>query len=139
MGESLICICEEDLVELLAARRPEVEVGSMPFEVRKHFGCSRDTVFLTTDSIRHIVKKHGDHVALKELLLLPQVLAKGLWLADHRPTYSVITCELDGVRYKSVVKVTRDRKRSYATTFHRTARRQTKALIKKGKPLRLAW
>lgn len=135
----LIEINDSDLVELLAGRRPELEVATLPHEVRIYLGCSRDTVFLSRESAKHILMKHGDHISNEELKLLPMLLFQGLWLADDRPTHAVLSCEYKEIRYKSVIKVTKDRRRTYVKTLHRTAPRQTKVLMRKGTVLREAW
>lgn len=134
----LVQITDSDLVELLSGRRPELEIATLPHEVRLHLGCSRDTVFLSKESARHIILRHGEHISNEELKLLPWILFHGLWLADTQPTYAVVSCFHEGIGYKSVVKVTNDRRRTYVTTLHRTAQRQNKALTKKGKILRKA-
>lgn len=135
----LIEIKDSDLVDLLAGRRPELEVATLPIEVRKYLGCSRDTVFLSKESAEHILMKHGDHITNGDLKLLPLLLFQGLWLSDDRPTHAVLSCEHQHKRYKSVIKVTNDRRRTYVKTLHRTARRQTRALMRKGNVLRNAW
>jgi hypothetical protein len=136
---NLIEIQDSDLVELLAGKRPELEVGMLPFEVRQNFGCSRETVFLSDESIRHIVQKHGDHIGNHELKYLPQILTSGLWLADDRPTHAIAICEVEGVRYKCVVKVTVDRRRTYVKTLHRLSPRQTNGLMRKSRVIRPSW
>ena len=135
----MIEIDEGQLHSLLTRQRPEIEVGTLPHEVRKYFSCSRDTVFLSKESLRHIFERHGDHVQLSEILLTPKILREGLWLADHRPEHCIVSCQVNEHRYKLVVKVTKDRRRCYVVTFHRTAKRQTKALLKKSRILRIAW
>lgn len=135
----MIEVSESDLIELLNGRRPEIEVGSFPAEVKKHLGCSRDTVFLTTPSLKHIFERHGDHVSPKEILYLPSVLLQGLWLADTRPNFVLVSGLYGNTRYKVAIKTTEDRRRNYIATFHRIAKKQTKSLLKKGKVLRPAW
>ncbi len=72
-SDYLIPVSDAHLVELLAGRRPELEVGTLPHEVRIYLGCSRDTIFLSDQSILHIVRKHGDHISNQELKLLPKI------------------------------------------------------------------
>jgi hypothetical protein len=135
----LISIGDRDLVELSAGRRPELEVGTLPHEVRVYLGCSRDTIYLSHDSIRHIIQKHGDHIKNEQIKLLPRILFTGLWLADERPTHAIASCELSGVRFKAVVKVTDDRRRTYVKTLHRTSSRQARQLVRKSSRLRSPW
>ena len=134
-----ITVSKTSLVQLLGGNRPEVEIGSLPLEVRKHVGCSKDTVFLTTESARHIIGKHGNHVTLDELILLPLLLERGLWLSDRNKTHTVVCNQIGPTRFKAVVKVTVDRTRTYVVTMHRMAPRQTKSLLKRGSVLREAW
>lgn len=138
-SDFLIQVSDSDLVELLAGRRPEVEVGTLPHEVRLYLGCSRDTIYLSDQSVLHIIRKHGDHITNEELKLLPKILFTGLWLGDDRPTHAIASCEISGTRFKSVVKVTENRSRTYVKTLHRTATRQTRSLLRRSKILRQGW
>jgi len=135
----LIRITETDLIELAAARRPELEVGTVPHEVRKYLGCSRDTVFLSSESLKHIIQKHGDHITHADIQLIPIILFSGVWLSDDRNTHAVATFLFEGRRYKLVLKVTVDRRRTYVKTLHRTSPRQTKSLLSKAKRIRDGW
>src|SRR6056297_1274636 len=105
-NDYLIEIEDRQLVELSASRRPELEVGTLPHEVRRYLGCSRDTIYLSDHSIKHIIQKHGDHITNAEIKRLPKILFTGLWLSDARPTHAIASCELGGIRFKAVVKVT---------------------------------
>lgn len=134
-----INVTDADLLELAAERRPELQVGTVPYEVRKYLGCSRDTAFLSSESIKHIMLRHGDHICNEHLRLLPQILFQGLWLGDERTTHAIVTCQVSEIRYKAVVKVTRDRSRTYVKTLHRLAKRQTRSLMNRAKVLREAW
>ncbi len=137
--QNIIQIQDADVVELLAGRRPELEVGTLPHEVRRLLGCSRDTVFLSQESARHILQKHGDHIGAEDLKLLPAIMIMGVWLADSRPTHAVISSTVDGISYKSVIKVTEDRRRTYVKTLHRTSPRQKKTLFRNGSIIRDGW
>jgi hypothetical protein len=136
----MIELIESEFVELLAGRRPEIEVGTLPYEVRKYFECSRDTVFLTTFSARHIIQQHGDHIGFAQAVVIPSALTKGLWIGDRPDSCVVSFLESgSGQRYIGAIKVTKDRTRSYLTTFHFASIRQTKSLLKRGQPLRDHW
>ncbi|ABV91796.1 hypothetical protein Dshi_0047 [Dinoroseobacter shibae DFL 12 = DSM 16493] len=138
-AQTIIEVYDEDLVELFASRRPELEVGTLPFEVRKYLGCSRDTIFLSDQSARHIIQAHGDHITNTQLKLLPKILCEGLWLSDNRATHAVVSCNVYEVDYKTVIKVTEDRTRTYVKTLHRTSDRQKRALLRKTNVLRNRW
>lgn len=136
----MIKIVESEFVELLAGRRPEIEVGPMPLEVRKHFQCSRDTIFLTTASARHIIKEHGDHIGFDQVAIIPDALTMGLWIDDRPNSCAISYLEVaSGQRYIGAVKITKDRTRSFLTTFHFASVRQTKSLLKRGVQLRPHW
>lgn len=136
----MIEIVESEFIELLAGRRPEIEVGSLPLEVRKYFQCSRDTIFLTTESARHIIKKHGDHLGFGQLYLIPSALRMGLWIADRASSCAITYQEeSSGQRFIGAVKITNDRTRTFLTTFHFGSDRQTKSILKRGAPLRPHW
>jgi hypothetical protein len=137
--QNVITINDAELIELSAGRRPELVVGTLPLEVRRYLGCSRETIFLSDQSVRHIVQKHGDHIGHNELKHIPKILFVGVWLADERRTNAIASCEVDGVRYKVVIKVTKDRRRTYVKTLHRTSARQTRALLRNTTRLRDGW
>lgn len=137
---ALISVTESDLIDLLNQKSLELEVGTIPYEAKGYLGCARDTVFLSNHSLRHIFENHGEHVSSRDLLLLPEVLTRGLWLSDQkRSNFVIVSCLVVETRFKAVVKTTLDRSRNYISTFHRTAKRQTKSLLKRGRVLRAAW
>lgn len=135
----LIEIYESDLIELLNGRRLEIEVGTIPTEARSYLGCSRDTIFLSQHSLKHIFRNHGDHISAKEITLIPTILMRGMWLSDKRPNFVIVSSVLEDIRFKAAIKTTEDRRRNYISTFHRTAKRQTKSLVGRGNVLRPAW
>lgn len=136
----LVEVSDSELVELISGKRPELQVAVLPHEAREHFRCSRDTVYLSYQSARHIIMKHGDSISNTELKLLPRILFQGVWLADKdRPTHAVVSCEVGSRRLKAVVKVTEDRRRTYVKTLHLTAPRQTRSMFRRGNLLRPAW
>ena len=136
----MIEIIESEFIELLAGRRPEIEVGSLPFEVKKYFQCSRDTIFLTTVTARKIIEKHGGHIDFSQIALIPQALMMGLWIGDKPHSCAIsYVANNTGQRYIAATKITIDRTRCYLTTFHFAAARQTKSKLKNGQPLRLHW
>lgn len=102
--QNLTEIDQVEILELAAGRGLELEVGTLPHEVRLYRGCARDTVFLSQDSMRHIIQKHGDHIGLEDLKLLPTILFAGFWLSDSRSTHAIVSFEASGVRYKTVAR-----------------------------------
>jgi hypothetical protein len=129
-----------DFGSLLDRSFLEKEVGTLPLEVKNYFACSRDTVYLTSETAKKIEIKHRRHLHDHELNLLPSALQKGLWIADrenacvvsyfHSPTSRRFIC---------AVKITAARDRAFLTTFHRASKRQTAATLKRGEVIRSHW
>jgi hypothetical protein len=140
--ESMISLKPSDLLDLLASRRPEMEVGSMPLEARKFLGCARDTIFLSSESAKHILEEHGDHIAPESFEILPIALRKGLRIGEASRgnfcTVSFVDVEMER-RYFVAIKTTKDRRRTYVTSFHLGKARQTKSKLKRGQVLRQHW
>ena len=129
-----------DLKALRMGSRGELQVGVFPFEARKHLQTSREPIFLSTTSMRHILDAHGDHVTLELLLMLPKVLQWGMWVADRPTAFAVIyTREEDGQKFKAAVKITNDRRRGYLSSFHKVAPRKAKSILKRGNLIRPHW
>ncbi|WP_281840392.1 hypothetical protein [Sinisalibacter aestuarii] len=129
-----------DLRTLRAGHRGDLQVGVLPFEVKKYSRVSRDTVVLSTQSVRHILAQHGDHIALETLLLLPSVLQQGLWISDRKMAFVVVyQDDVSGVRYKVALKMTADQSRSYVRTMHKMQHRQTRSVLKRGDLVRRHW
>jgi len=133
-------ITGDELHDLLASRRAPLIVGHLPPEVRKFFGRSKEPVLLSRESYEHILKAHRNHLALDELLLLPNLLREGRWTHDKGLTCSVYVRNPCGNGFlKAAVKVTADRTESFVCTMHRTNKRHIEQLEKRGTPLRSAW
>ncbi len=58
----------DTLHRLIAGQVRTLAVGRIPDEVRNYFGATTQTVFLSTDSVRHILQEHSDHLEVPELL-----------------------------------------------------------------------
>ncbi|WP_159089153.1 hypothetical protein [Tateyamaria sp. Alg231-49] len=130
----------DELIDLLAGRRGDLQVGVIPLEVRQHFGCSREEVFLSSESARHIIDEHGDHIGKNELLRIPEILTKGMWVADRKLACSVsFQTETPAIRLLAAIKITRNHSRMYVSTLHRAKKRQTKSKLKRGQLLRPHW
>lgn len=138
-------ISQNDLLLLAAGRRGDLPIGHICFEARKFFGTSRDIVYLSTQSMRHIRAKHGDHVDLATLQMIPLLLQKGMWIAEKstrkNANFCGVSCKLSEAtpRYFVSLKYTRDLTRAYVRTLHKSAPRQTKQKIKRGKVIRDHW
>ena len=121
---------------LLANRQQSVHVGHLPIETRVHMGASHDMVHLSSYSLKHILKKHDD-LELFDLLIIPKLLENGLWIGD-RPNACCISYldSFKGIRYIAAIKAADNGKEHYLTTFHKSHKRQTSALVKRGPTLR---
>lgn len=127
----------EDIINLLSGQQSTIPVGRIVNQARLHLTQKTSTILLSSDSTRHILSKHGDHMEPSTLLLLPDALRNGLWIADRHNSCRISFFEKDsGVRYLAALKVTRDKKEVFVTTFHRAQKGQTKALLKRGNLLR---
>lgn len=112
-------------------------VGRVINQARHHLSQKTSTVLLSTDTTRHILTKHGDHMEPSSLLILPEALKSGLWIADRERACRVTFVEpKTGIRFIAALKATKNRQEVYVGTFHRAAKGQTKALLKRGNILR---
>jgi hypothetical protein len=127
----------EDIINLLSGNTPWISVGRVVNQARSHLTQKTSTVQLSSDSTRHILSKHGDHLEPASLLLLPASLQNGLWIADRENSCRISYLEPEsGIRYLAALKVTKNKSEVFLTTFHRAQKGQTKALLKRGKVLR---
>ena len=127
----------EDLHRLVTGQVPILNIGRIPIEVLPYFRSTTQTVFLSTDSIIHILPEHEDHLEVPEFLKVPAVLERGLWIADRKMSCCISYFDaVESIRYIAAVKVTQRRHELYLKTFHRGAKRQTKTLLGRGSLLR---
>ena len=127
----------EDIANLLAGNSAPIPIGRIVNQARSHLSQKTSVVLLSTDSTRHILTEHGDHMEPSTLLILPDALRIGLWIADRGNSCRISFEEKStGVRYLAAIKATQNRRELYLTTFHRAQKKQTKAVLKRGKILR---
>ena len=132
----------EDLRDLMSGRMPRLAVGTLPLEVRRHFGRSEDKVFLSSESVVHILEKHGEHIGYEELLLIPKILEAGLWIGEfNRPEWcsASLFLEDENRRLLAAIKVTKDRRESFVATLHQAKPRQIRSKMRRGIILRQHW
>lgn len=129
----------EHLARLLSGKYSEIPIGVLPPEVTSHLKCGTRTVYLSSQTLMKIVQKHGKSVGLTDVQLIPRAFDVGMWTSERRrPNCCGVFyfhAEPD-VRFVAAVKATKNRNKIYLSTFHRSARRQTKAMLKKGELLR---
>ena len=125
-----------DLTQLEGLLEPpdkSVPVGYMPASPSAYLGCSLGIAYLSSTSLRHILKDHPD-ITLIDLLCLPMMVRDGLWVADRKPKNAVVVYDHPDTkkRYKVAIKVTADGFEPYVSTFHRFGDRQLEALLERG-------
>jgi len=123
----------EGIAWLLSGNSEPISIGRIVNQARTHLSQKTSVILLSTDSTRHILTKHGDHMEASTLLLLPEALRLGLWITDRDYSCRVSFEEKEtGVRYLAAVKATKDRREIYLSTFHRAQKGQTKSVLKRG-------
>jgi len=127
----------EDIARLLAGSSEPIPVGKLVNQAKSHLSQKTSAILLSTDTARHILVKHGDHIEASTLLLLPEALRMGLWIAD-RPSWCRISFleKRTNVRFIAAVKATKCKRELFVGTFHRSQQSQTKSVIRRGKVLR---
>ena len=127
----------EDIARLLAGNSDPIPVGKIVNQARSHLSQKANVILLSTETARHILVKHGDHMEPSTMLLLPEALRMGLWIAD-RPLWCRVSFEekRTGVRYIAAIKATKCKRELFVGTFHRSQKGQTKSVISRGNVLR---
>lgn len=115
-----------------------IGVGELRQEVITTLGWPSGIVYLSRETLFHVRERHPETTDI-ELCLVSLALRNGLIVAeDHRPNFVVVSYqhpEHPDRRYKASLKLASSRFDIWLTTFHRTARRQTRALLKRGRIL----
>ncbi len=119
--------------DLLAKRTDPIEVGRLPIEVAQHISASLRNVYLSNYSLVHIMQDHPD-VTFMDLLIITPMLADGLWIAERKPNMACVSYvhPETGIRYIGAVKCAAGGFEVYLSTFHRSRKRQTTSLLKRG-------
>lgn len=123
----------------LLMNNPEgtLAVGPLPNEVASHFGCRIGIAQLSHRSLHHILDDHSD-IDLLTLLCMPEMIRKGLWIADRPNGACVVYQPPDQweLFYASGLKVVGDGFEPYMGSFYRIGKRQIAAKRKRGVVLR---
>lgn len=136
----MISVSLEEIAYLVAGQRPRLEVGYLPHEVCKFFGTARSTILLSTESARHILAEHGDHIEMADLTLLPKFLQEGGWINDRENHCAVIYYSpKHDWHFHAVVKVTADRKETLVISLRKSRRKAIRRTIRRGQKLRDHW
>ena len=117
---------------LLQNPKGSVVAGRMPVAVARHFGCSLGIVYLSSRSLNHIIIEKR-HCEIIDLLVLPEMLDRGIWIADrenaacvafHPPdTFSTLFC---------AVKIVGGGFEPYLSSFYPGKSRQIEAKRQRG-------
>jgi hypothetical protein len=92
------------LHNLLASRRGNIHVEYLPDHVARHLGAPLGIAYLSSESLKHILKKHPD-VTLIDMLCLPLMIRIGTWVEDRPKSACVIFDHPEnGRRYKAAIK-----------------------------------
>lgn len=113
-------------------------VGAIPQEVSAYLGCKQSLAYFTSRSIRHVFEEHPD-LDMFELLHMPDMIARGRWLTDHRKRhYAVIIYFVPDspLKYMSALKVTGEGFEPYMSSFYRTRDKDIRRVMKRGDVLR---
>jgi len=128
----------EDLLRLLLDKQPYIPVCKLPQDVCAVLGVGTTTVWLSRASLTHIIGGHGD-VDVSQLMLLPKAIQWGLLVDDRDRPGNIISSYQDPYadrRYIAIMKIARNRKEIWVTTFHRSKARQTRRILRKGPMLK---
>ena len=136
----MIDVSIEEIAFLVAGQRPRLEVGYLPHEVSQFFGTSKSTILLSTESARHILAEHGDHIDISDLAMLPKFLREGGWINDRKNHCAVIYFSKEhDWHFHTVVKVTADRQETLVVSLRKSRRTAIKRTVRRGTTLRDHW
>lgn len=127
----------DDIAQLLAGSIDAMPVGRLIRQARDHMSHDASAIQLSSHSARHILTSHGDHLAPADLMMIPAVIQRGLWLADReracRISFNSPGC---GQHFVLAIKATVSRRELFVATFHRSNQNQYERLIRRGSILR---
>lgn len=113
-------------------------VGHLPVEIAYETGVKHPIVYLSKDSIRHILERHPD-LAFEDLLLLSDVVQRGEIILENKqkPSFLYLYWSIDRERpFSMAVKYVRQESELLIVSFRRTDRANLRALRERGPRLR---
>ncbi len=120
------------LHELAAGRHDPLQVGELLPRVLTRLGCRLPWAYLSKETFDKIMRKHN-HVTLFDLLILPDMMRRGRYVADRRNAVAVCYRHPETNKdFIAAAKVTADAYELYITTFHRAERKQVERLMRRG-------
>ena len=128
----------EDLRGLREGIFSERQVGELPYRDLAALGWRSPLVFLSRSSLAHINQSHPD-ISDFDLLLLPTLIKSGLLVQENaKPAYISACYQADGKRFCAVMKVSvRTRFDIWLVSMRRMRPRQTRAILKRGRVIRM--
>ena len=127
----------DDIAQLLAGSIAVMPVGRLIKQARGHMSNEATAILLSSQTVRHILSSHGDHLSPSDLVVIPQVIQQGLWLADRDRACRISYQEHDtGRHFVLAIKATATRRELFVATFHRSNRKQFERLLRRGNVLR---
>ena len=128
----------EDLQDLIAGERDPIVVGQIPFNIASGLSLRNHNVYLSANSLRHVLEEHPD-ISLIDLLHLPFAISKGMLARERAKPNIVVASYLDGEtgkRFISVIKIVQSGTEVWISSFYRSKERQTKRILSRGEILK---
>lgn len=123
-----------DLNDLHAGYRQVIWAGEMPYAVAKQLGLRNHNVYLSRESLAHILEKHPD-VTLFTLLCLPIAIQRGLLVKERKNPRVVIVSYQDpesARRYLGALKTAAQECEVWVSSFYQGRKRQTRRILQRG-------
>lgn len=130
------CMNTDELFRVAAGIVQEVKVCRLSSSVAKDIGATTEVVKLSNANLIHILRDHKD-LTVSEFLLLPKAIQFGLLVWDRN---ALVACYqhpyIETRRYIAAVKLTAGKSELYVTTFHKSAKRQTRTILGRGRKIK---
>ncbi len=124
----------EDLKDLQDGKRDPIWVGEMPYYVAVKLGLKNHNVYLSLESLRHILEERN-HVPLLALLNLPFTIQRGLLIQEKKKPTIILASYFNAEirkRYITAMKIKANATEIWVHSFYRSSKRQTKSLLRRG-------
>jgi len=120
------------LHELVAGRHDPLQIGEVPQRICRHFSCGLPFVYLSTYTVKKILKKHGD-VTFFDLLILPLLLKHGTYIADRNSCMAIGYQHPETNKdYLAAIKMAKGNLEFWLSTFHRVDAKQLAGVYRRG-------
>lgn len=115
-----------------------VFVGGLADEGCEYLASSTGIVNISGERLQHIMKDHKDLTEI-DIISMSYGLQHGMFASDPRDSKCLVVTYVHPdtqVRYKIAVKCAAGGRELWVSSFHRMRKRQTSALLKRGKLIR---